>query len=168
MSAQHIICLLEVCLKNTYFIFQGRFYEQVEGAGMGSPISPIIANIYMEAFETKAISTAPQPPSLWRRFVDATFVVIQKTQKAEFIKHINSIDSKIKFTSEDCHSDGSMPFLDILVIPRSDGTLNMTVYRKPTLTDLYLQWDSHHNIAAKYIVVNTLHHRAMAVCSNSY
>ena len=40
------------------------------------------------------------------------------------------------------------------------------MYRKPTHTNLYLQWDSHHTIAAKYSVVNTLHHRARAVCSN--
>ena len=53
MTVNHIICLLEFCLKNTYFIFQGRYYEQVEGAAMGSPISPIVANLYMEALKYK-------------------------------------------------------------------------------------------------------------------
>ena len=105
MSVQHIFSL-----KNTHFIFQGRFYEQTEGAAMGSPLSPIIANLYMEAFEKKAISTAPTPPSLWRRFVDDTFVIIKKTQKDSFISHINSIDEKIQFTMEDSKEDGSMPF----------------------------------------------------------
>ena len=109
MTVNHIISLLEFCLKNTYFIFQGRFYEQVEGAAMGSPISPIVANLYMEAFEIQAISTAPHPPSLWRRFVDDTFVVIQEAQD-RFIEQINSIDDKIQFTMEDCRYDGSMSF----------------------------------------------------------
>ena len=36
----------------------------------------------------------------------------------------------------------------------------------PTHTDLYLQWDSHHNVTYKYSVANTLTHRARAVCSN--
>ena len=45
MTVKHIICLLEFCLKNTYFIFQGRLYEEVEGTAMGSPIRPIIANL---------------------------------------------------------------------------------------------------------------------------
>ena len=67
---------------------------------------------------------------------------------------------------EDSRSDGSMPFLDTLVTPSSDGSLSAKVYRKWTHTDLYLQWDSHHTIAAKYSVVNTLHHRAKAVSSN--
>ena len=61
MSVQHIIMLLEFCLKNTHFVFQGRLYEQTEGAAMGSPLSPIIANLYMEAFEEKAINTSPTP-----------------------------------------------------------------------------------------------------------
>ena len=110
MSVQHITWLLEFCLKNTHFIFQGRFYEQTEGAAMGSPLSPIIANLYMETFEKKAISTSLNPPSLWRRFVDDTFVIIKKTQKDSFISHINSIDEKIQFTMEDSRNDGAMPF----------------------------------------------------------
>ena len=59
MDVGDIILLLEFCLKNTYFSFQGQFYEQVEGAAMGSPVSPIVANVYMEYLEQKALSTAP-------------------------------------------------------------------------------------------------------------
>ena len=54
MTVNHIICLLEFCLTHTNFIFQGRYYEQVEGAAMVSPISPIVGNLYMEAFEVQA------------------------------------------------------------------------------------------------------------------
>ena len=51
--------------------------------------------------------------------------------------------------------------------PSEDGTLTSKVYRKPTHTDQYLQWDSHHNLACKYSVINILTHRAKATCSNS-
>ena len=61
MEVGDIILLLEFCLKNTYFSFQGHIYEQVEGAAMGSPVSPIVANLYMEYLEQKALSTAPHP-----------------------------------------------------------------------------------------------------------
>ena len=62
---------------------------------------------------------------------------------------------------------GAMPFLDILVTPGRDGSLNTSVYRKPTHTDLYLQWDSHHTLTAKYSVIGTLQHRANTICSNT-
>ena len=58
MPADNILELLGFCLNNIYFVFQETFYEQTKGAAMGSPISPIIANIFMEAFENRAITTA--------------------------------------------------------------------------------------------------------------
>ena len=46
---------------------------------------------------------------------------------------------------------------------QSDGTTK--VYRKPTHTGQYLQWDSNHNLASKHSVINTLRHRARTICS---
>ena len=64
MSVKNIITLLEFCLRSTNFTFQGRYFEQQEGAAMGSPIGPIVANLYMEGFETKAINSSPHPISM--------------------------------------------------------------------------------------------------------
>ena len=66
---------------------------------------------------------------------------------------------------EDNKEDGSIPFLDAIVKPEADGTLSITVYRKPTHTDQYMQWDSHHHLSAKFSVIHTLSHRASTVCS---
>ena len=138
MTVNHIICLLEFCLRNTYFSFQGRYYEQTEGAAMGSPISPLVANLFMEEFDKWAISTSTTPPILWKRFVDDTFTIIKKNNKDSFLKHLNFINPKIQFTCEETREDGSMPFLDILVTPEDDGSLKTSVFRKTTHTDLYL------------------------------
>ena len=45
------------------------------------------------------------------------------------------------------------------------SSLSITVYRKPSHTDQYLQWDSHHHLSAKLHVIHTLSHRAKTVCS---
>ena len=134
---------------------------------MGSPISPIVANLFMEDFEVKAINTAQCPPRMWKRYVDDTCVILDSARKEEFLKHVNSLDPHIQFTSEDAKPDGSIPFLDTIVMPQPNGSLKTTVYRKPTHTDMYLHWDSYHHLSAKFSVINTLRHRAKTVCSNS-
>ena len=166
LSIENILSLLEFCITSTYFSFQGKFFEQLEGATMGSPLSPIVANLYMKSFEVEAIRSAPHPPCLWKRFVDDTFTILQSSHKEGFPEHLNSVDHHIQFTAEDQRSDRVMPFLDILVTPGRDGSLSTSVYRKPTHTDLYLQWDSHHTLTSKYSVIGTLHLRAQTICSN--
>ena len=165
MKVDHITSLLEFCLKTTYFQFPVSFYEQINGAAMGSPISPIVANLFTEDFEVKAIQTAKNLPKMWKRYVDDTCVILSSASKEEFFHHINSIDPRIQFTSEESKPDGSIPFLDCLVIPQADVSIITTVYRKPMHTDMYLHWDSYHHLSAKYSVINTLRHRAKTVCT---
>ena len=64
MSAKQITSLLEFCFNSTHVTFQGKFYEQVDDTAMGSPISPIVANVFMEDLETRVLATSPHPPSL--------------------------------------------------------------------------------------------------------
>ena len=160
VSIQQIVTLLEFCLKNTYFLFQGTFYEQVYGAAMGSPISPLIANLFMEEFEVKAHSSCPHPPSLWLRFVDDTFVITKAEHSKLLLQHINNQDPHIQFTVEEPSQQGRLPFLDTLVTIQPNNTFTTSVYRKPTHTDQYLNWNSNHFITAKQSVCNTLAYRA--------
>ena len=53
-------------------------------------------------------------------------------------------------------------------MPQSDGSLITSVYRKPTHTDQYLQWNSRHHLSAKFSVINTFKQRARTVCSNQH
>ena len=126
MSIPQIVTLLEFCLTNTYFLFQGKYYEKVQDAAMGSPISPLIANIFMEEFEVKALSTCPNP-SLWLRFVDDTFVINKAEHSQALLQHINNQDPHIQFT-EEATQQGSLPFLDTSVTsdPTTPSALQFT------------------------------------------
>ena len=97
--------------------------------------------------------------------MDDTFVIHKEANKQGFLQHVNSVDPVIRFTEEDNKEDGSIPFLDTIVKPEADGTLSITMYRKPTHTDQYLQWDSHHHLSARFSVIQMLSHRASTVCS---
>ena len=131
LLVQNIIELFGFCLHNTYFSFQNKIYEQVEGVAMGSPLSLIVANLYMENFEKKALNTTCNPPRLWMRYVDDTFVIQRED-------HINNIDPAIKFTVEGNQENGAIPFLDTLVKLEADNSLSITVYKTPIHTNQYI------------------------------
>ena len=139
LSPHRVAELLQLCLRSTYFSFNGEFYEQREGAAMGSPVSAVVANLYMEFFEELALRTAPARPRIWKRYVDDTFTLVKKGDVDELLVHLNSIHPSIKLTTE-LEEGGSIPFLDTRVTRKVD----VTVYFKPTHTDRYLHFSSHH------------------------
>ncbi|XP_071439012.1 uncharacterized protein [Hetaerina americana] len=67
--------LTEFCLKKSYFLWNDKCFQQKEGAAMGSPLSPVVVDIFMENLEKKAIKAYPKKPSLWICYVDHTFVI---------------------------------------------------------------------------------------------
>ena len=159
LNADQVTSLLKVCLTTTYFRYNNEYYIQTDGAAMGSPVSPIVANLYMEDFEEQALSSFPDPPRFWGRYVDDTMVIIKTAHIELFTQHINNISPKIKFTIE-TEESSRIPMLDTLIIRKEDGSLKFQVYRKKTHTDHYLQFNSHQPLEHKLGVIRTLTHRA--------
>ena len=86
-----------------------------------------------------------------------------KIKSTNFQEHLNSIDPHIKFTIAFPGTDGLL-FLDTLNKP-TPNSIESTVYRKPTHTDRYLDYNSNFPISAKLCVIHTLIHRTKQVCS---
>ena len=131
---------------------------------MGSPLSPVVANIFMEDFESTAITTADRQPKVWYHYVDNTFVVWQHGRRhlEEFLTHINGLHGRIQFTME-VEDNNRISFLDVLV-ERNEHSISTTVYRKPTHTDRYLNYRSHHHPRTKIGIVSFLRRRAENIC----
>ena len=110
---------------------------------MGSPLSPVTANLFMEEFEKKALATSTLKLGFWFRCVDDTLSSWAHGLENlhPFLEHINSLHP-IKFILEMQKEDKTIPSLDVLLIIQEDGSLGHKVYRKPTHTDRYLHYNS--------------------------
>lgn len=158
LSTDDIISLLDFTLSNNYFVYNNCIYKQIHGCAMGSPVSPIVANLCMEVIEDLAISTSPVPPRVWKRYVDDSFVIIKKDAVSSFHDTLNACDPKISFTIE-LENNGQIAFLDTLV-SRRNGVAFIDIFRKPTHTDRYLDFSSHHAKEHKISTASTLLFRA--------
>ena len=132
------------------------------------PTTPLIANLFMEEFESKAIRTATNLPRLWHRYVGDIFFIHQAGHSHQLLKQINFTDPRIQFTMTNPMDSGFLPFLDTLVSLGPNNTLTTTVYRKPAHMGQDLHWNSHCNLLIKFNVFNTLSHRARLVCSEQH
>ena len=132
---------------------------------MGSPVSPIVANLYMQYFEQKALSTATNLPRIWLRYVGDTCVIQTEDHKQHFLELINSVGTAIGLKWKTTRRMVSSHSLILLINQKPMGKLSITVYRKPSHMEQYLQWESHHHLSARYSVINTLTQRAKTVCN---
>lgn len=101
---------------------------------MGSPLSPIVANIFLNHFEVLHLRNCPAniKPQLYRRYLDDTFIIFENENQAlQFYTYINSKHPNIKFTFEG-EIERKLPFLDVTVT-RNVGSYETSVFRKKNL-----------------------------------
>nr|VZI13421.1 unnamed protein product [Spirometra erinaceieuropaei] len=156
-----ILQLLQLCLR-TYFTFDGTIYEQVKGTTMGSPIPGFIAEAVLQRVESLVFQY--HRPKFWARYVDDTFVVIERDQVLTFQEHLSAVFPDIQFTMEE-EENNQLAFLDALVCRKDCGELKTKVLRKATNTMQVLNFNSNHPISHKRSCVRTLYRRVETHCS---
>ena len=135
---------------------------------MGSPLSPVIANLYMETFKMQVLKTSPQKPcTLWVRYVDDVFTIWPHGDHSlnEFLEHLNSQKPAIQYTMEK-ESEKKIAFLDVLV-EKERTSATTSIFRKETHTDRYINYNSHHHARIKSGIIECLKTRAETVCDTT-
>ena len=159
--------LIRLCINNNNFEFENNFYRQKFGIAMGSPLSPVLANLYMEFFESTLLPTLAVQPKLWLRYVDDIFALIDlDMDHNDVLNNLNILSPTIKFTCE-LEVDGKLPFLDCLVVNHS-SCFRFDIYRKPTYAGSHLHYFSWHPESVKRSVIFSFMLRAYRICDHIY
>ena len=159
--------ILDLAVKDNFFLFNDKLYSQIDGVAMGSPLGPTLANIFMSYYERIWLDECPIEfkPTLYRRYVDDTFLLFRKEEHiSKFLEYLNSKHRNIKFTVEK-ESDSRLSFLDVSVC-RVNNIFETNVFRKKTYTGLGMNFSSSIPITYKRSLIGCLVSRAYTICSN--
>ena len=172
---------LDWCVRNSVFIFSGKYHQQIDGCAMGSPLAPILADIFMNKLLESNIQsnghdqmdvtfkqTEMYPQfilKLFVRYVDDTSAVFDTLANALlFLKYLNSLHPSTKFTME-CEEDEKLAFLELLIM-KSNDNIELTIYRRPTHSGVFTHFTSFIPHHYKVALLKTLICRAYRHCSS--
>ena len=157
--------LLEIATGG-YFLYKDTLYCQVDGVTMGSPLGPTLANFFLAHFETKFMTNKPSfAPDLYLRYVDDLFCVFQShASLLRFLEFLNGLHQNLKFTYE--LGPDQLAFLDTYIrLPTDSDVVSSTVYRKPSNTNVILNYSAICPQAWKLGLITCFINRAYTVCS---
>ena len=156
--------------------FGDRFFQQIKGTAMGTPMAVNYANLFMGRFEERLLAEYEKEtgnrPAVWLRFIDDVFIVWKGEEKdfKHFISFCDSFASKhnlksnIRFTSSP--PSAKADFLDVSVSVNTDGTLSTNLFVKPTASFQYLHKNSYHVGHVTNSLPKSQFMRIRRICSN--
>ncbi|CAF1469206.1 unnamed protein product [Rotaria sordida] len=158
--------LLELCLNNSYFTFNNKYYKQVKGLPMGNVLSPLLAHLYMHEFINNTLHEIKE--KLFR-YVDDLFIItkMKKTQLESYTESLNSKRTSIKFTCE-YEEDAQINFLDTTITRNlNENKLDIRWFRKPTANDRFLNFHSSHHHSVKLNIIQNMTQRVINTTRNN-
>ena len=163
LRSETISRLCRLVMQNNYFTYNGKFYHQVHGGAMSSPLTLTIANCYMFFFERSIIRQINNPGVFYVRYIDDILIAVNWPDRhlQKQISKWNMIDPNIKLNSQiGC----SVNFLD-LFIENINGHLFTKVYHKPPYEPYFLPFNRIHPIHMKRNIPYEMLFRGLKYCS---
>ena len=121
----------------------GKFYSQIDGVAIGSPLAPVLANIFIGFYESKWLNEYNlNKPKVYLRHVDDILAAFDKEQDSlNFLNFLNNTHANIKFTAEK-QVNHSIAFFDVFISMIDNQNLTIRTYHKSTYTELLLNFKS--------------------------
>ena len=147
LPKNEFLTAISFILHSTYFTFDGLYYKQTFGVPMGSPLSPIIADITLQDLERKALSSIPFNPPFYFRYVDDIVMAAPSHFCITLLEVFNSFHERLQFTLEE-GVDNKINFLDVTILIK-DNLIYFDWFHKPTFSGRFLNFESHHPLCHK-------------------
>jgi len=159
ITKKEFIIAVQFIFNSTYFTFDDITYRQIFGTPMGSPLSPVLADIVMQDLEQKALNKLDFSLPIYYRYVDDILLLTPFEKIDVVLNTFNGIHSRLKFTLE-LEKNRSISFLDLRLII-NNGILFIDWFRKDTCSGRYLHYYSGHPIYHKIGTIYGLVDRAL-------
>jgi hypothetical protein len=143
--------LLRFVMLNSYLVYEGKFYHQIDGTAMGTPCAPPYANIVVYMLEKSVLDDMRSSIYIYRRFLDDIFAYVESSAVEEFIHRMNTLPGKLKFEfTTDSHETA---FLDLRIHKgkrfEQSNIFDLSVHQKKMNLYLYIPFNSFHTDAMK-------------------
>ena len=100
LNKQQVLEMLSLTTKENVILFDGKYYSQIDGVAMGSPLGPTFANIFLCHHETTWLKNCPKAfkPVYYKRYVDDIFVLFEKPEQvSRFVNYMNKRHKILNF-----------------------------------------------------------------------
>ena len=133
---------------------------------MRSPLGPALSGIFMAELETSVIPPLGRSLLKWKRYVDNALCYKKSGTVNDILNKLNNFHQNRQSTCE-LEKTNKLAFLDVLLICNKDK-IKTAAYRKPTKSDIYLNWNSFSPCSLKDVILKTIIRRPYLICSKPY
>ena len=157
LNRREMFEMLSLTLKESIILFDNKYYSQIDGVAMGSPLGPTLANVFLCYHESNWLKDCPKDlkPVYYKIYVDDIFVLFNKPEHAQsFLEYMNKKHKNMKFSIE-TEMNGSLSFLDVKIFRENDKFVT-SVFRKETFSGVYTDFVSFIPLEYKFGLVHTL------------
>ena len=149
-----------------HFLFNSKFYNQIDGVAMGSPLATVLANIFMGFYKSKRLNEYNlNKPKFCLRYVDDIPAAFEKEQDSlNFLNFLNNKHPNIKFTIEK-QVNHSIIFLDVFISGVDNQNLTLQTYHKSTDTGILLNFKSFTSFLYNISLIKCLIVRSFKICN---
>ena len=143
LNKKQVLEMLSLTTKENVILFDQKYYSQIDGVAMGSPLGPTLANTFLCYHETTGLKNCPKSfkPVYYKRYVDDIFVLFEKPEQvSRFVNYMNKRQKSIKFSFEN-EKYNSFSFLDVKIC-RDKDKFTTSVFRKDKFSGVYTNFIS--------------------------